>query len=179
MAEESQVPDMDAVNGFIAQRVAEEHAKLLEVEKARVPPVDADRQLQQQMQQTLDPFTRPIAMLAADAKDHSSFYTRNADMLDQHDEIEKLFDESMRTGRNLGRQDIADYLDGKQRRTDNKTWQERQAAKETAVKQKETANSAVDIGFSAMDKAKNDPSWTNFASKTIEEMESALDGIAF
>lgn len=178
MAEET-TPDIVAVQDFIKDQVKSAYAEVAAADKARqpAPSPDVDKQLRDQMQQTLDPFIRPSTIMAASAMDHSSFYTRNPEMLEDYEEIERLFEESVRTGRNLGRQDIADYVDGKQRRTKPEEWTKKQ--EERSAKQKDVAASAVDVGFSAMDKAKNDPNWSNFGSKTIEEMEAALDGVTF
>jgi hypothetical protein len=179
MAEEGgqQVPDMDAIQDFLKSQIREAAKEVQQEIATAVPVATQEDQLQRQMQQTLDPFLRPVVNLGASALDHSRFYTANPDAVEYHDEIERVFEESVKTGRNLGRQDIAYYIDGRLRKTDPKKWQEQQDAR--LAKQKEVADTAVDVGFSAMDKAKNDPNWTNFRSKTVEEMESALDGIAF
>src|SRR5260221_1381294 len=75
---------------------------------------------QQQLREVIDPIygadISGIRLDAADAKDESSFYRRNPDAADYEDAIEKQFNELKKNGRPTTRQDIYDWMNGREQR---------------------------------------------------------------
>jgi hypothetical protein len=114
---------------------------------------------------------------AADAKDEIRFYRSNPDAVEYEAEIEKLFTDAAAAGRPTTRQDLYSWMVGREALTEPDKWTEKQAARKKA--QVERAEAATDFGASALNKAKEDSRFADFESKTVEEMEKALEGIAF
>ena len=135
----------------------------------------AQRQLKEIISPLFDDDIKQSRFDAADAKDYTRFYQQNPDV--DSDEIESTFKALVDAGRPTTRADIARYLVGKKFEADPTKFMSEMSEKQK--KQLERASSAGDVGASAMDRAKNDPTWTNFDSLSIEDMEKALDGVTF
>lgn len=139
-----------------------------------------EQRLQQQIQQQINPFIQPgidaAKLTAADAKDYVSFYD-SPEKLEEKTEIEQMFKTLLDAGRPIPRSDIYDYLQGKKYRENPETFLKSKGEKRQ--QQLDRASSAVDIGFSAIDRARNDPKWSNVKSMPLDELTAALDGVTF
>ena len=135
----------------------------------------AQKELRDIISPIVDPDIRQSRFDAADAKDYTRFYRENPDV--DVDEVEKTFKALADAGRPTTRADISRYLTGKRFEADPTKFMSEMT--ERQKKQVERAVGASDMGFAGLDKAKNDPSWNNFAQNSVEDMEKALDGITF
>jgi hypothetical protein len=115
--------------------------------------------------------------IAADARDYTRFYKSNPLAGEYEAEVEDTFTKLKDAGRATTREDILRYIVGKQAVDEPDKFTERQTARGKAAL--ERANAATDFGSGSLDKARNDPKWTNFSELSIEEMEKALDGVTF
>jgi hypothetical protein len=80
-------------------------------------------------------------------------------------------------GRAIPREDIKNYLIGKAYSDDPKKFTEAEAQRHKA--QMTNANGSVDMGLSALDRAKSDPIWSNVRSMSLDDLEKNLEGITF
>ncbi len=135
----------------------------------------------QQIRDLINPFVKPdldeARFVAADAKDFVSFYNNNEDALLYKDDVEKSFELMKKAGRPTTRADILNYLVGREYREQPDKFKERETAKQK--RQVERADGAIDFGGGSINRAKSDPTWSNFNKLSIEDMEKALDGITF
>jgi hypothetical protein len=174
--------DFAKVQGFIKEQVQTYFNELAE---QTAQQTQQQPNQQQQAQKQAGDFVRSIInddlneakLTAADAKDEVRFYRNNPDALDYEAEIEKTFTDAVKVGRPLPRQDILDWIRGREYRTAPDKFKERETAR--TKQQLAHAEDATDIGTAALNKAKNDTTWTNFADLPLEEMEKALDGVVF
>ena len=111
-----------------------------------------------------------------EAMDESRFYRKNHDASDYEEEIEKIFANTKQQGRPLPRQEIYDYVTGRERRTNREEFDRKEAARRE--RQLERAGTAVDFA-SYESKAKNDPQWSKFDQLNSEEQEKLIEGITF
>lgn len=187
MAEESEV-DINKVNEYITSVVQESFKEAMASYEAqgRQQPQSNQQGLTQeqiaqlQLKQMLDPFITPevnaAKLAAADASDRVDFYS-NPVNLEYKDEVEKMFAELKQQGRAIPRNDIKNYIIGKTYTENPEEFNRKQS--ERHKNQLNNANSAVDVGLSAMDRAKSDPVWSNVKNMSLEELEKNLEGVTF
>ena len=133
-----------------------------------------------QLQDVLTPFIKPgfdaMRLETADTRDFVDFYN-NPNVQEDKEAVEAMFQDLKQKGRPLPRQDIYDYLQGKMAREKpqefNKKITERQR------RQTESAISGVDVGLAGLDRARNDPTWSNVRNMPLAELEKALEGVTF
>jgi hypothetical protein len=180
-------PDIDYVNAFLKDRVetyAAEYFKEHLPQQTVQPQQTEEDATRNNLKQILEPFIRPdldaAKMVAADSRDYVDFYggKDGKDISDgEKDAVEAMFNNLKEKGRPLPRRDIYDYLQGKLSREKPEEFTRRHTDRQK--RQLETANGAVDIGFAAIDRAKNDPVWSNVRSMSLEELGNNLEGVAF
>ena len=141
-----------------------------------------EQQAQRQLQEMLEPFIAPrvnaAQLVAADAKDASTFYS-DPENLSMKDEVEAMFNQLKENGRAIPRSDVKRYILGKEYETDPVKFTEKQ--QERRKTQTKEAQSAVDIGIGALDRARSDPTFgnNNVWSVPLDDLEKALHGVAF
>ena len=140
----------------------------------------SERELaQQELKELLSPIIDPDISRAkfdsADAKDYVQFYRNNPDV--DQEEVEKTFKALADAGRPTTRADIARYLLGREYEADPTAFMAKVSEKQK--KQVERATAASDFGAGALDKAKSDPTFSNFEKLSVEDMEKALEGVTF
>lgn len=182
------------VQNFIKEQVRGYFDELKDKLPAPQPMVtrQSDQEIQQQqLREIISPFIEPglneARLHGADAKDYVKFYTSNPEAAEYADEVEKLFEGAVKAGRPIPRQDLLDYVIGKEYRSDRDKFTEKLTSKKK--EQVERAESASDIGSFSMTKAKNDPMFAAFTgyerlegddlSNRVKEMEKALEGVTF
>jgi hypothetical protein len=186
MAEENDV-DINKVNEYISGVVQESFKEAMATYEAQRPqPVQQQQGLTQeqaaqlQLKQMLDPFIQPeinaAKLAAADASDKVDFYSK-AENRQHQAEVEAMFTTLKSQGRAIPREDIKNYLIGKAYSDDPKKFTEAEAQRHK--EQMNNANSSVDMGLSALDRAKSDPVWSNVRSMSLEDLEKNLEGITF
>ena len=184
MAEEQD--DAAKVEEFLQTRIKSEvetyfnelNSKQQSVQQQQQTPSEqelARQQLKEIISPIFDSDIKQSRFDAADAKDYTRFYQQNPSA--DQDEIESTFKALVDAGRPTSRADIARYLVGKKFEADPTKFMSEMS--ERQKQQLERAGSAGDVGVNALDKAKNDPTWTNFSSLSVEDMEKALDGVTF
>ena len=175
--------NFEQVQALIRDQVREHFNEFSAQQQQRqVSQGDQQAQARQQLRDLIDPIYghefASTRLDAADAKDEASFYRRNADAVEMEEAIEKQFNELKKNGRPTTRQDIYDWMNGREQRTDPEKWSEKQNAKHKA--QLEKAEAAADVGmYGAKIKQDDYVKFTDFGSKTLEEQEQALDGMTF
>jgi hypothetical protein len=138
---------------------------------------DAQRVLREAINPIIGPDIASANLNAADAKDYVDFYTGNDAALSYKDEVEKVFNDLKNQGRAMPRSAILRYVRGELYETDQAKFTERESAR--TKRQIERAEGAIDIGAATLNKAKNDPMFTNFDRLPTEEMEKVLEGVTF
>lgn len=140
-----------------------------------------EEQQRQRMREFLDPYVSPgvneAKLAAADAKDELKFYRAHPEALDLESEIEGTFQNLVKANRPMTREDIYRNLLGKQYTEDPQKFMERASAKRQA--QVARAEEATDIVTASFNKAKGDKTFSGFEKLSIEDMEKALEGVAF
>ena len=135
----------------------------------------------EQLRQTLDPYIRPglnaAQFAAADVSDKLDFYLKHPDLADIADDVEKMFNDLKGQGRAFPRADIAKFLIGKMATEDPEKFEQRSSSRKKA--QLDKLSGATDVGMGSLDRAKNDPVWSNVRNMTLEELEKNLDGVTF
>jgi hypothetical protein len=136
----------------------------------------------QQLRSVLEPFIKPeidtIRVEAADTRDYVQFYDSNSGVdTSDREAVEKMFLELKQKGRPIARQDIYDYLQGKKAR--EKPEEFTKSMNERRKQQTERASSAADVGLAALDRARNDPVWSNVRNMPLADLEKALEGVTF
>jgi len=135
----------------------------------------------EQLGQLINPFIEPglaeARLTSSDAKDYVQFYMNNEHAKEYHDDVEKTFTALVKVGRPISRADILKHKLGEEYQSDPAKFVEKQS--ERHKQQLQRAEVAVDFGAAALNKAKSDSNFTNFESKTLDEMEKALEGITF
>mgnify|MGYP001606994390 CR=1 FL=1 len=184
MAEENNTEDIEKVEAFLQSKIkAEVEAAFNSYsEQQKTQPITQQTDNQKdQLKELINPYIEPGIQRAqfegADAKDYAQFYMRNADASEYADEVEKSFEALAKAGRPTTRADILRYIRGKEMEADPAAFMTKMAEKQKA--QVDKAKGAVDFGSSAADRAKNDPTFANFDKLSVEDMEKALDGVAF
>jgi hypothetical protein len=180
---EVELDDAEKVEQFLSTKIKSEVEAYYKQLSANQPQTQPTQTEQERAQQELHNIIRPIVdpdiqrskFDAADAKDYTHFYRSNPDA--NETEIEATFKTLVEAGRPTTRADIARYLDGKNFQEDPTKFMAKQVERQKAQVQR--AQLAGDAGAGALDRARNDPQWTNFASLPIEDMEKALDGVTF
>ena len=175
--------DFEKVEGYIKERVQAYYDEM----KAKEPVVtqnvtqteqqQAHKQAGDFIKQFVDSDINDAKFIAADARDYADFYMNNSLAGDYKDDVEKTFKVLKDAGRATTRNDILDYVRGRQMRTDPENFTKAEKARQS--KQLERAESAGDFGAGAMTRAKSDAVWSNFDSLGVADMEKALDGITF
>ena len=139
------------------------------------------QQAQKQVRELLDPFIKPdldeARFLAADAKDFVSFYADNPEGIEYKEDVEKAFEVMKKSGRPTTRAGILDYVIGNERRTQPDKFKEKETARQK--RQLEKAEMSTDFGGNAVNRAKNDVTFSNLEGKSLEEIEKAMDGVTF
>jgi hypothetical protein len=130
----------------------------------------------------VQPQLQAIDLRARASEDYTQFYGRNPEAFEVQDEIEKLFNEAIQNGRPMARQVIADYIIGRDYRTDPVKFRETEKARNE--RQLERARSAADIGAGATGMHRLEAglgTLEDFAKLTAEEQAKRLDatGITF
>lgn len=173
--------DLAKVQDFIKGQV---ETYFNEMKDKAAPVVDtktAEQQAHEQLGQLINPFVEPALnearLTSSDAKDYVQFYMHNPDAKEYHDDVEKTFTALVKAGRPISRADILKHKLGEEYQADPAKFVEKQTArhKEQVVR----AEAAVDFGAAALNKAKSDGTFANFDSKSLEDMEKALDGVTF
>lgn len=187
MAEENETPDMDKINEYIEgvtkaafDKHKEDVIRAYEASRQATQQPDVTEQGRKQIREIIDPiYGNDIAnaqLTSADAKDYTKFYRTNPDASDYEDKIEEVFENTKKQGRPLPRQEIYDYIVGKEFRTNPDEFTKKRQAKRE--KDLERAGAGADFA-SYESKAKVDPTWSKFDTLSIEDMEKALDGMTF
>ena len=182
MAEETS--DFEKVQSFIKEQVQTYFDDI----RAKEPPLkqpqitsteqeQAHKQAGDFIKQFVDSDINDAKFVAADARDYADFYMNNPLAGDYKDDVEKTFKVLKDAGRPTTRNDILDYVRGRQMRTDPENFTKGEKARQ--AKQLERAESAGDFGASATARAKADAVWSNFESLSVADMEKALDGVTF
>jgi hypothetical protein len=175
--------DLAKAQEFIKSQVEtymqEAFAKQQPVTQIQPVVADPNQQLRELISPFIDPGINEAKFTGADAKDYVKFYTdpKNIDAAEYQDEVEKAFEALAKVGRSTSRADILRYLRGKEYEADPDKFVAKVAERNKAAL--ERARNAGDIGGSAIDRAKNDTTWTNFGKLSLEDMEKALDGVTF
>lgn len=186
MAEESAADlSLEKVQEFIKGQVesyAEEAFKSYQVpvpqqQQARSQQQEAEEQLRQTLNPYIQPGLNAAQLAAADVNDKVDFYLKRPDLADMSDDVEKMFNDLKSQGRAIPRVDIANYLVGKMANDDPEKFDKRSSARKQA--QLDKLSGATDMGLGALDKAKNDPVWSNVRNMPLDELEKALDGVSF
>lgn len=137
--------------------------------------------VKEQLGQLINPFVEPALnearLTSSDAKDYVQFYMHNPDAKEYHDDVEKTFTALVKAGRPISRTDILKHKLGEEYQTNPEKFVEKQTTKHK--EQLQRAEVAVDFGTAALNKAKSDSTFTNFDSKSLEDMEKALEGVTF
>lgn len=186
MAEENEV-DITKVNEYITSVTQEAVREALATYEAQRQPVyqpqpglTQEQAAQLQLKQMLDPFIQPAVndakLAAADTSDKVDFYSK-ADNRQYQAEVEEMFGKLKAQGRAIPREDIKNYLIGKAYSDDPKKFTEAEAARHK--EQMSNANSSVDFGTNAMERAKSDPVWSNVRAMSLEDLEKNLEGVTF
>jgi hypothetical protein len=166
------------IKGEVEKYAAEAFSKH---QSSSIPQQTEQQQAQQQLRELINPFVEPKvneAMFAAnDAKDYVDFYNNNDVESSYRKQVEDTFSELKKGGRPLPRKDIMKYLYGDEFVKDPEKFTEKQLSRKK--EQLDRAAIASDFGAGAMDRAKNDSTWTNFKSLSTDDMEKALEGMTF
>lgn len=173
--------DLSKVQDFIKGQVETYFNELQQKATPAVPGKSQDDLAKEQLGQLINPFIEPglaeARLTSSDAKDYVHFYMNNPNAKEYHDDVEKTFTALVKAGRPISRNDILKHKLGEEYQADPGKFVEKQT-----VRQKEQlarAEVAVDFGAAALNKAKSDSNFVNFESKSIEDMEKALEGITF
>lgn len=176
--------DIEKVQGFIKEQVETYFNELSskqpvqqQVATARTEQDIAKQQLQDLISPFINPGLNEARLTSADAQDYVKFYTNNTDAAEYQDQVEAMFTKLKDSGKPMPRANILDYLRGNEFRTDPDKFTEKQLAKRKAATDR--AELATDFGAGALGRAKNDSNFSNFESKSLEDMEKALDGVTF
>ena len=185
MAEQSEEFDLAKVQDFIKGQV-ETYAQEIFKQQQAVPvqtqqsALTQEQLAQQQLRDVINPFIKPdidnIKLVSADTRDYVDFYT-DPSVRDDKETVEKMFNELKEAGRPLPRRDIYDYLQGKMAREKPEEFSKKMTERQR--KQLDSVNSATDFGAGALERAKNDPQWSNVKNMSLDELEKALDGVTF
>jgi hypothetical protein len=193
MAEEQSELDQKAVNDYIAAQVklnmeaikAEERKQEQQdsgaTGRTQARPnthVDDDpnKALRDAIQPIFQDDFRRVEFHGNNAMDYAKFYIGNDEALEYKDDVEATFLELAKIGRPTSREDVLDFVVGREQRKNPEQYKKRQ----DAIQQRrlEKAYAGVDPTTGASSKAKEDMDrFSNFSSKTLEEMEAALDGV--
>jgi len=192
MAEETGEVTADQVNQYINDMVAQRFGQLeADFRRQYTPPAPAqvaspEARQQEEVARIINPVVQPqlqaIDLRARASEDYTQFYGQNPDAFEYQGEIEKLFQEAIRNGRPMARQVIADYIQGRDYRTDPVKFRETDRARHD--RQLERARSAADIGAGATGMHRLEAglgSLEDFAKLSAEEQAKKLDatGITF
>ena len=175
-------PSFEQVQALIKSQV-DDYLKEQQAAPTRQQVQTEQDQARQQVADLINPFIKPdldeARFVAADAKDYISFYSNNDDAAVYKDDVEKAFDIAKKAGRPIARADILDYVRGKEYREQPDKFKEKETDKHK--RQVERAEVGVDFGSAALTRARDDVVFSadTFAKKTLEEQETALDGITF
>lgn len=189
MAENEQTqPDLDLakVQEFIKGQVQAYAQEAFDQAAAtRLPQqqhrLTAEEDARKRLNDALDPFIRPgldtANLNAADAKDYVDFYLNEPTALADKERVETIFREQASKGRPLPRKDIYQYVVGKRALEDPEGFNKMISARQK--KQVAHVEGAVDVGLSAIDRARSDPVWSRVREMSAEELRNHLDGITF
>ena len=185
MAEEEQgqqdAAEVERVREFIKAQVIDT-MKSMETERSPspvVPTTTEEEQGRQRLKEVIDPIYRGdidhVKFVSADAKDEIRFYRKNPDAVDYEEKIETLFTDLAKAGRPTSREHLYHLIIGQEAHKDPEKFVERHAEKKK--RQVESAREGLDFGASGLQRTRNDNPFENFESKTIPEMEKALEGV--
>lgn len=187
MAEEkentSTEENMNAVQQYLREQFDTYKQEFMEEFKSQqTPTVDPVKQQNDLIREAVNPFIEPglnqAKFLAGDAIDRVDFYTTVKDAADYKDQVEAAFTEMAKAGRPTKRSEILKYLKGKEYEADPDAFIKKHG--ETRQKELDRIASAVDFGGNSGRLKEDHPlSLNNFKSKTVEEMEKALEGYTF
>lgn len=158
-------------------------AEYKERASASVPQPSEDDQARKEFKKLIDPIYKneidEAKLTSAEALDYAKFYNRsNEDAFEYQDQVEAMFERLKSAGRPMSRIDILDYIVGNEKRTSPEKYQERETKRTKAALDK--ARDAEDMAGFGSSRLKDDiAKFANFESKTLEEMEAALEGIVF
>lgn len=176
-----QKQDLAKVQDFIKGQVETYFNEMKDKATSGVDIKTAEQQAHDQLGQLINPFVEPALnearLTSSDAKDYVQFYMHNPDAKEYHDDVEKTFTALVKAGRPISRADILKHKLGEEYQTDPAKFVEKQTTKHK--EQLQRAEAAVDFGTAALNKAKSDGTFVNFDSKSLEDMEKALEGITF
>ena len=185
MAEQEEL-DLAKVQEFIKGQVETYAKEVFATQAPQVQPqvhqgaISAEEQARRQLQEVLTPFIKPgldaANLQSADTRDYVDFYSDPA-VRSEKETVEKMFDELKNNGRPLPRRDIYDYLQGKLYRENPEEFNKK--VSERKKQQLDAASGSIDMGAGALDRARNDPVWSNVKNMSLEDLEKALDGVTF
>lgn len=176
----------ERVTSFIKDQVTQYAQEAFQQYNNAVPQQQTQSQqdiARQQLQDTLSPFIDPkineARLVAADTRDYVQFYNDGNIEAEDKEAVEKMFTELKNAGRALPRRDIYHYLQGKL--ASDKPDEFVKKTTERRQKQLDRANGSVDFGSGALERAKNDPTFSkeNFSKLTSDEQAERLEGITF
>ncbi len=174
--------EFQQVQSLIKSEVEKYAAEAFAKQSSSVAQTSTEQEhAQQQLRDLINPFVEPgineAKLTAADARDYVDFYNNNDVESAYKKQVEDTFNELKKQGRPTTRDAIMSYLLGKDYRADPDKFTETQQARKK--QQIDRANTAVDFGAGAVDRAKNDSVFSNFEALSVEDMEKALDGVTF
>lgn len=146
-------------------------------------PLDEEEQGRKELKKLIDPIYKTeidkAQLTSAEALDYAKFYnSRNDDAFEYQDKVETMFTNLKEAGRPMSRIDILDYLIGNERRTNPEAYQKREEKRNKTALDK--ARDAEDVSSYGSSRLKDDiEKFGNFETKTLEEMEKALEGVVF
>lgn len=192
MAEESNTgsasqeqSDFDKVQGYLKEQVGtlfQQELQQYQQQAQRAQGITPEQQQQQALREYLNPVIQPelqaIRVEAADARDlaavmHDPLYQ------EYKTEVEDLFQQTKKAGRPMPRQDLLQYVMGKEARENPTKFKERLAAHEKD--QLDRAASAADMGAGniARNPSALAATMEEFAKLPSEEQLKYLDGVTF
>lgn len=185
MAEENTNPTIEDVNAYIAAQVMAQKDAIVQatvdaIRTQEQPKEDDITKAHRQIRDVIDPVygddIREAKFKGDNAIDIANFYR---DPLHQsfQDEVEGHFDRLHKAGRPTSRNDIFKWMLGEMYNTDPTKLEERMKAAKSA--QLAHASTATDAGSGSADRQRVDTTFSNFDKLSLEEMEAALDGVAW
>ena len=143
----------------------------------QTPQDDPNAQLREIINPFIEPGLQQAQFTGADAKDYVEFYTGNTEASEYKEKIESTFAALAKAGRATTRKDIHKYILGQEFSADRDKFMDKQSKRKQ--EQLDRASNASDFGAAGMSRGKDDPSWTNFDTLSLEDMEKKLEGVTF
>lgn len=169
------------IKSIVDTTLAEQRAQEDGRQQQREAPVVDEDEGRKRFKEMLDPYIRPevnqARLESMAAVDESRFYRKHPEAVEYEDQVEKIFNESMKRGQPWQREDIHKYLVGKEATENPEKFVEKMT--ERKQRQLREAEYAGDMGAGGMQRSRDESRFKDFKSKTLEEMEKDLEGITF